>query len=92
MPTVTSTGTLVNPIKSESFAALIDAIVNWILNIALVLAPLVIVYGGFVYMTAVGDTNKVSQGKQIILYAVIGFIVALLAKSLINMFTKLIAS
>lgn len=91
MPTMTSTGTLTNPIKSESFAALIDAVINWILNIALVLAPLVIVYGGFMYMTAAGDTNKVSQAKSVILYAVIGFIVALLAKSLINMFVDLIA-
>jgi len=92
MPTVTSTGILANPIKATSFAALIQGIVDWIINVALVLAPLVIVFGGFIYMTAAGDTNKVSQGKQIILYAVIGFIVALLAKSLVLMFTKLIAS
>ncbi|MDD4531551.1 MAG: pilin [Candidatus Pacebacteria bacterium] len=92
MPTVTSTGTLTNPIKAASFSALIQGIVDWIINIALVLAPLVIVFGGFIYMTAAGDTNKVSQGKQVILYAVIGFIVALLAKSLVLMFTKLIAS
>ena len=92
MPTVTSTGILANPIKATSFAALIQGIVDWIINVALVLAPLVIVFGGFIYMTAAGDTNKVSQGKQVILYAVIGFIVALLAKSLVLMFTKLIAS
>lgn len=92
MPTVTSTGTLTNPIKAASFSALIQGIIDWVINIALVLAPLVIVFGGFIYMTAAGDTNKVSQGKQIILYAVIGFIVALLAKSLVLMFTKLIAS
>ncbi|MFA5086346.1 MAG: pilin [Candidatus Paceibacterota bacterium] len=92
MPTVTSTGALTNPIKAASFSALIQGIVDWIINIALVLAPLVIVFGGFIYMTAAGDTNKVSQGKQVILYAVIGFVVALLAKSLVLMFTKLIAS
>lgn len=89
-PTVSSTGKISNPIEAESFAALIDAVVAWILNIALVLAPLVIVYGGFVYMTAAGDTNKVSQGKQIILYAVIGFVLALLAKSLIGILTDLV--
>jgi hypothetical protein len=90
LPTVTSTGVIPNPIKSQSFAALIEAVSNWVLNIALVLAPLVVVYGGFIYMTSAGDTNKVSQGKQIILYAVIGFIVALLAKSLVGIFKDLV--
>jgi len=90
LPTVTSTGVLTNPIASGSFADLLNRIIDWILNIALVLAPLVIVYGGFIYMTAAGDTNKVSQGKNIVLYAVIGFIVALLAKSLIGIFKDLV--
>jgi len=89
-PTVTSTGILTNPITSGSFADLLNRIIDWILNIALVLAPLVIVYGGFIYMTAAGDTGKVTQGKNIVLYAVIGFIVALLAKSLIGIFTGLV--
>lgn len=85
-----STGTIDNPIESETFAQLVELIINWIINIALVLAPLIIVYGGFTYMTAAGDTNKLSQGKNIILYAVIGFIVALLAKSLAGILTKLV--
>lgn len=90
LPSVTSTGVLANPITSGTLADLLNRIIDWILNIALVLAPLVIVYGGFIYMTAAGDTNKVSQGKNIVLYAVIGFIVALLAKSLIGIFTGLV--
>jgi len=90
MPSLSSTGSIPNPITSGSFADLIARIIDWVLNIALILAPLVVVYGGFIYMTAMGDTNKVSQGKNIILYAVIGFIVALLAKSLIGIFTGLV--
>ena len=90
LPTVTSTGVLTNPITSGSFADLLNRMIDWILNIALVLAPLVIVYGGFIYMTAAGDTSKVTQGKNIVLYAVIGFIVALLAKSLIGIFKDLV--
>ncbi|MFA5714599.1 MAG: pilin [Candidatus Paceibacterota bacterium] len=85
-----STGIIENPIGSDTFKELVELIINWIINIALVLAPLIIVYGGFVYMTATGDTNKISQGKNIILYAVIGFIVALLAKSLAGILTGLV--
>jgi hypothetical protein len=85
-----STGIIENPIESDTFAELVELIINWIINIALVLAPLIVVYGGFIYMTATGDTNKLSQGKNIILYAVIGFIVALLAKSLAGILTGLV--
>jgi hypothetical protein len=81
-----STGGISNPITASSFAELVDMVVAWILNIAMVLAPLIIVYGGFTYITAAGDTSKIGQAKKIILYAVIGFILALLAKSLVDIF------
>ena len=83
-PTTASTGSITNPISSGTFAELVDKIVKWILEIAMVLAPLVIVYGGFTYMTAMGEAAKVNTAKQIILYACIGFLLALLASSLIN--------
>lgn len=89
-PTSSSKGTLSNPIDSQSFEDLLDKIIDWILDIAMVLAPLVIVYGGLVYITAAGDTSKISQAKKIILYAVLGFILALLAKSLIGIFKDLV--
>lgn len=90
LPTIFSTGSIPNPIASGSFADLVSRIIDWIINIALILAPLIVVCGGFIYMTAAGDTNKVSQGKNIILYAVIGFIVVLLAKSLIGILIDLV--
>ena len=77
-------GTIPNPINSTSFTELFNAVIDWIINIALVLAPLIIVYGGFLHITSAGDPAKSSQGKKVILYAAIGLIVALLAKSLIG--------
>jgi hypothetical protein len=86
-----TTGTgITNPIDAETFSDLVDLVIEWILNIAMVLAPLVIVYGGFTYITAAGDTSKMNQAKQIILYAVIGFILALLAWSLVGIFQDLV--
>lgn len=76
--------TIPNPLGHESFTALFEAIIDWIIDIALVLAPLIIIYGGFLHITSAGDPAKSSQGKKVILYAAIGLIVALLAKSLIG--------
>lgn len=85
-----STGSITNPIDAETFGDLISMVVKWILDMAMVLAPLVIVYGGLTYMTAAGDTSKVNQAKQIILYAAIGLILALLAWSLIDILKGLV--
>jgi hypothetical protein len=85
------TGIISNPIKATSFSDLINMITKWILDIALVLAPLVIVYGGFTYITAAGDPGKMETGKKIIIYAVIGFILALLATSLVDVFKTFVS-
>jgi len=39
-----------------------------------------IVFGGFYYVTAAGDPERVGKGRQFIIYALIGFIIALLAR------------
>lgn len=82
--------TIENPIKHETFDDLLTAFTNWIVNIGLALAPLVIVYGGLLHITAAGDPAKSTQGKKVILYAAIGLIVALLAKSLIGILEGLV--
>lgn len=76
--------TIENPIEHETFDALLGAFTSWIVNIGLALAPLVIVYGGFLHITAAGNPEQASKGKKLILYAVIGLIVVLLAGSLID--------
>jgi membrane-anchored glycerophosphoryl diester phosphodiesterase (GDPDase) len=59
-------------------------VITWIRNIGLVIAPLLIVYGGFTYITAMGESAKITKAKQILLYAAIGLIVVLLAQSLLG--------
>ncbi|HRT18189.1 MAG TPA: hypothetical protein P5122_01145 [Candidatus Paceibacterota bacterium] len=90
IPMVIGAATIENPIKSESFTELFEAIIDWIINIALVIAPLIIVYGGFLHITSAGDPAKSSQGKKVILYAAIGLLVALLAKSLIGILKEIV--
>jgi hypothetical protein len=90
IPMVIGAATIENPIQSESFTELFEVIIDWIINIALVIAPLIIVYGGFLHITSAGDPAKSSQGKKVILYAAIGLLVALLAKSLIGILEEIV--
>lgn len=43
------------------------------------LMVVIIIYAGFLILTAAGDEDKVSKGKKIILYAVIGVVIIFLA-------------
>lgn len=54
-------------------------IVQWVLGFLGLIAVIMILYGGFMWMTAGGNEDKVATAKKIITAAVIGLIVVLLA-------------
>jgi len=63
----------------------ITNISNWVFYLVLILSTIMIVFGGFTYISAAGDPTKSAKGKSIITYALIGLAVALLAKVLPSM-------
>lgn len=52
-------------------------VLNFLLSITGILAIIMMVIGGLMYLTAGGDEGKVEVGKKIVLYAIIGVIVSL---------------
>ncbi len=79
-----------NPLQYETFGELINAIIRFIFNIAIVVAPLMVIIGAFYILTAGGDPKKVGSGKNIILYTAIGLAIILLARGLISMIESVI--
>lgn len=53
-------------------------------------AVLMIIYGGYVYITAGSNENRVKDAKRILLYTIVGVIVALLAVVVVNIVVNLI--
>lgn len=64
-----------------------DEVVNAVLKVVLsfvgLIAVGVMIYGGFVYMTSTGDAGKAQKGKHVIMYGLIGLVVALLAYAIV---------
>ncbi len=58
----------------------IYTVTNWVFYILTIVAVLMIVFGGFTYITAAGDPAKAGKGKTILTYAIIGLAIALIAK------------
>lgn len=70
---------------------LVDEVANVGLNIVLsatgIIAVGVMVYGGFVYLTAQGDPSRAKRGRDVILYGLVGLAVTLLAFAIVAFVT-----
>jgi cytochrome bd-type quinol oxidase subunit 2 len=58
-------------------------VIRWLLGFMTLIAVVFIIYGGFVWLTAGGNEDRVEKAKQIITAAVIGLIVILLAWAIV---------
>ena len=58
--------------------------VNYILLFLGLLATVMVIYGGFLYVTAGVDDAGAEKGKKILTYAAIGIIIILISYALIN--------
>jgi len=56
-------------------------ITDWIFTLLIVVAGIFVIMGAFTLVTSAGSSEKVTKGKNYILYAAIGLLVGLLAKA-----------
>ncbi|MGC9598848.1 MAG: hypothetical protein ABSE18_00470 [Minisyncoccia bacterium] len=84
--------TLTNPLGSScnDLTCPLTAVMNFIFTISIPICGIIILIGGFQMMTAAGDPEKFSTGKKTILYAVIGFVVVLLAGSVAKLIQSIL--
>lgn len=81
---------LENPLEAKSFEELSNRLISFIFNIAVVLAPLMIIIGAAFLITSGGDPKKVTTGKTIIIYTLIGLAIVLLAKGIMVMIEEIL--
>lgn len=65
--------------KGDDLKIIIGAIVKVFLGFMGIVMVVLIIYGGFLWMTAAGDEKKVEKAKEILKNAVIGIIIILVA-------------
>ena len=71
-----------NPLKVTSISALIDRIVDYVIRIATIILPLVIIWGAYQMIWSGGDLEKIISGRKTITYAIIGFALILISKGI----------
>lgn len=59
-------------------------IINFFLTFLGLLAVIMVIYGGFLYVSSAGNEENVNKAKKILLYAVIGIVVIIVSFALVN--------
>lgn len=78
-----------SPLECTTFHCVIDRIISFIFTVAVILLPILVITGGIMFLTAVGDPAKIKNAKKIILYAFIGFSIIFLSRLFIELLKQI---
>lgn len=81
-------GCLTGDDRDKTIMPVVTTIIEAVMGVVGVIAVGVIIYGGVTYTISTGDSAKTTKAKNIILYGVIGLVVALLAYTLVTFVSK----
>jgi len=76
----------------EGVNEIIDKVAKWIFNILLSVATIVLLLAGFQWLTSGGNEEKISSARKNLIWALVGILVALLAKGLVAIIKSLVGS
>ncbi len=65
-------------------AEIFGQIINIALGIAFAVAVIMVIYGGYQYITSAGNEEKATAGRQTLIYALIGIVIVLLSFVIVN--------
>lgn len=75
--------TIIVPEGPDLFAV-VQNVLNTTFGVVGVIAVVMIIIGGFYYMTSRGEPDRVQRGKNTILYGIVGLIICLSAFAIVN--------
>jgi len=82
------TAKLTNPLGTSDVPTLIGRVIKAVLGIVGSIALLMFVYGGFLWMTSSGNEQKITKGKNVLVWATIGLAIIFLSYSLVGFVIK----
>jgi len=70
-------GAIVNPIQDGTLLGLLDIIIDGIIFLATPIIVLMVIYGGYLYVRAQGNPERLKDANNAITYALLGALVLL---------------
>ncbi len=75
---------LQNPLGDATVPIVIGRVIDAVLGLVGSLALIMFIYGGLIWMTAGGNEQKVTKGKNIVIWAALGLVVVFSAYALVK--------
>jgi len=75
--------------SSVAFTRIIPFLISWGINLAIALSVIAIILGGYMYLTAYGDTEQREKGMRTLTYAIIGLVIAMTAYGVVAIVTRI---
>jgi hypothetical protein len=76
--------TLTNPIGTSDVRVIIGYVIKAALGISGSLALLMFVWGGFLWLTAAGNSDRIEKGKKVLIWSTLGLVVIFSAYTITN--------
>ena len=76
-PTTCPSKTLCNPLQFNTISGFLDAMLGALVIIATPIVVLMLVYSGFLFVSAQGNPEKLATAKKAIMWTIIGAVVVL---------------
>lgn len=77
-----------NVVKAQSFGELISKVAQFFLQVAAPLLTIAIIVSGYLFITAAGNPNQIETAKKIFAWSIVGFIIVVLAETLVKVITE----
>lgn len=71
--------------QAKTITEILTTALNFLLSIVGIIAIIMLIIGGLMYLTSAGDEERMNKGKSIVVYSLIGITVALSALVLVTM-------
>jgi len=75
---------LINPLQGKSITTIVSGLLKKIFGLTGVIALVMFIYGGILWMTSGGSVDKVKKGKDTILWAILGLAFIFFAYSFLS--------
>lgn len=79
-----------NPLASPTFEDFIKNVVLFLIYIGIGFFPLMLIYAGYLLVTAEGNPNALEEAKRIFFYSIVGLGIVFMAYGLITLVKKII--
>jgi len=85
-----SSGNLEDPFQNKTIFTIIQNIIGYLIKIGAPILAVMVIYGGFLILSAGDSPEKVKSGRDVILWAVVGYTVVLCSWGIIYIMGEII--